>query len=308
MKAQIALFSETDDNNYTVERFKTEADNLGLELDHLRYSDINFFFKKGELRAWRENSKDKEITNYYDYFIFRCTKDKHGNNYKQTAEVIKRFAFDKGKRILNFTEESRNVFGNTPKVETYRILSQNKIPIIQSFIFPNVVCLKKSLPGFKFPLIIKKVNESHGRGIKLVRSEKDLLNFFEKHTKVYEFLIQEYIQSNSTNKEDIRIITIGKKVLGAYKKVAPRDSIITNIASGGNAVPIELTSDIITLGEQVAEAMKFEFMGIDAIYNQDGELLVLEVNRAPQFEGFEKVTGKNIPKEVLHHMLDSTPA
>lgn len=301
---ELALFSETESSNYSITRFQEESSKLGLQFEHIKYSDVTFRFDKNGTTIW---NGDIEITNKYDYFIFRSTNDKSGNSYKQTSETIKRIVFEKGKRILNFNSECRNIFGNSPKIEAYRILSENNIPIIPSFNFPNIEKLNHFVTDFKFPLILKKVNESHGRGIHLINSKEELIKAL-KRDHVSKYMVQDYIRSTTEFKEDLRIITVGKKVVGAYKKLAPRNSIITNIASGGNAVPIELTSDIITLGEQVIKAMKFEFMGIDAIYNQDGELLVLEVNRAPQFEGFEKATGVNIPREVLNYLLGSTPS
>ena len=51
------------------------------------------------------------------------------------------------------------------------------------------------------------------------------------------------------------------------------------------------------LGE--AKIFKLDYCGIDLMKNEDGDWIVLEVNRACQFEGFEKSTGINVASKVV---------
>ena len=298
MSSKIALFSETDSNDYTILRFQEEARKLDLELKHIKYSDLKLTFDK-EVKVIQTQS-NLDVVDYFDYFIFRSSIDKNKRAFGHFGEVIKQLALKKGKRVFNNKNQGVTVSNTAIKINNYATLALDQIPIIKSISLGSISQLKEIINTFTFPLIAKHANGSHGQGVNLINTKEDLLIFFEGEP-INLYLIQEFIESSSDKKEDLRIITLGDKVVGAYKKTAPKDSIVTNIASGGNAESIEMTPDIVELGEKVIKAMQLEFSGIDAIY-KGNDLLVLEVNKAPQFEGFEAATGINLAKMILEYL------
>ena len=56
------------------------------------------------------------------------------------------------------------------------------------------------------------------------------------------------------------------------------------------------------LAEKAAQITKTEIAGVDIIINKEtGELYILEVNPAPQFEGLEKYTGVNVAVTIIEY-------
>jgi ribosomal protein S6--L-glutamate ligase len=47
--------------------------------------------------------------------------------------------------------------------------------------------------------------------------------------------------------------------------------------------------------------MGLDVAGVDLVESRNG-YLVIEVNSAPGFEGFEKATGKNVASEILRYV------
>ena len=64
---------------------------------------------------------------------------------------------------------------------------------------------------------------------------------------------------------------------------------------------IELTDEEEKTALKAVKAMGLGVAGVDMLQSSKGPL-VLEVNSSPGLEGIERVTGKNIAKEIIRYL------
>lgn len=51
----------------------------------------------------------------------------------------------------------------------------------------------------------------------------------------------------------------------------------------------------------MAKMPELDFVGVDLAVQENGELMIIEVNRSPQFAGYYRVTGVNLAEKVFKH-------
>ena len=59
---------------------------------------------------------------------------------------------------------------------------------------------------------------------------------------------------------------------------------------------------MIALAERAARVLGRELAKVDIIQDAEGELFILEVNRWPGFQNFEKLTGYNVAGEFVGYL------
>jgi len=96
-------------------------------------------------------------------------------------------------------------------------------------------------------------------------------------------------------------LVVGGRVLGAMKRKAQLGRFRANVHQGALVEPYKLTEDLEWLALQAAEIMGLDIAGVDLVESRNG-YLVIEVNSAPGFEGFEKATGINVAAETLRYV------
>ena len=52
----------------------------------------------------------------------------------------------------------------------------------------------------------------------------------------------------------------------------------------------------------LAKHENIHIAGVDIIETNSNELYILECNRNPQFEGFEKATGSNVAQHIIEYL------
>ena len=164
--------------------------------------------------------------------------------------------------------------------------------------------LKKALPKFEFPVIIK-IRQSgmvqRGTGVFLVDSTKQALKLIKTYPHAASYLIREYIPNDG----DYRLFTINYKVIAVMKRIPKKGEFRSNISQGGTGIKIDLDSvpELIEIAQKAAKITKNDIAGVDIMINKEtGVPYVLEVNRGPQFAGVSKATGVNIARHIVKYM------
>jgi len=230
---------------------------------------------------------DKNL-DFYDWIIIRSLIYK-GTNNQWLAKIVSSYCL---KNNINVTNGNNfEYFGSDwNKLLQMNLYSMNGIPI------PKTNFGKINYQNL--PMIAKPLVGTHGNGIELINdSEKVELhnnNFMKTH------LFQELLP----DRQDYRVIVIGGIAIGALLRKANGDQIISNISAGGEALLAELDSDMKKIAENVANLTKLDFCGVDLMKDKLGNYKVLEVNRNPEFAGFELATGINVSKK-LEEFLES---
>ncbi|MEX0598945.1 MAG: ATP-grasp domain-containing protein [Candidatus Paceibacterota bacterium] len=195
-------------------------------------------------------------------------------------------------------------FHKYDKTIQYSYLSQNNlniplIPTVWSFDTLNYEDICKYFQNTKF--LVKPSSGSFGNGIQIIDSQLKLDEYYKTH-KPYNILFQKYIPIEW----DIRVLIIGKQVLGAMKRNKPnKESIVTNISQGGIGEQFKLSPEIEMLALDVANILSLEYAGIDILFDSDNKPYVIEVNSNPQFYGFNKTFNIKVEDLLLEYLIST---
>jgi RimK family alpha-L-glutamate ligase len=187
------------------------------------------------------------------------------------------------------------------KLRTSQILSRHSIPIPNTMMvrFPIDEQLVKDNIGF--PCVVKVVTGSYGEGVYLCERQRDfkkLMEFVDNLGNKKTMIVQEYMGERPG--EDLRVLVIGGKVIGAMRRTAPEGDFRANITGGGTGEGFPLTDEIEFLARETAKVLGLDIAGIDLLFDKDGEFRVCEANSNPGFLGFEKYCGV----DVADHLTD----
>ncbi len=157
---------------------------------------------------------------------------------------------------------------------------------------------------FNYPIILKLLSGSGGKGVMFIDSEESLrelvgtLNVEEKA----EFLIQEYLRVE--HPYDIRILVVGGRIIGAMKRIAKQGEIRANVKVGGRVESYAPTQEEEEIAIKSLEVLRIDIGAVDIITLPNGESYVIELNLNPGIQGLMKATGKDIGKEIMLYVKE----
>lgn len=167
--------------------------------------------------------------------------------------------------------------------------------------------LENFLKEASFPLIVKlSQGGRHGMGTFWIREFADLNKIKEilENRKVASprgFLVQEYIENDG----DYRVMTVGYKCIGGFKRQVKEEKLILNRSQGNSVGLTEVPEEVAKMAEAAARALQVEVAGTDLVVSKKtGEVYIIEVNEAPQFKVFEKRTKINAPRKILEYCVE----
>ena len=168
------------------------------------------------------------------------------------------------------------------KLTTSRILTDAKLVTpITSIVHPAVLEDAVKTVGGKFPMILKTVTGSQGKGVMKIDSMESLqsvVDAFDVDGK--EILLQQYLPI----KYDIRVgVLLGEAIFAMRRFKADKD-FRTNIKLGSNYEPYRPTPEMIRIAELAAHAMNMRFCGVDIGVGDFG-YTIIEVNGSPGVSG-----------------------
>lgn len=71
--------------------------------------------------------------------------------------------------------------------------------------------------------------------------------------------------------------------------------------SGAGEKPDVSREEIENLAVRATQALKAEFTGVDLLVDKN-KLMIIEVNRSPQFQVFEKMTKVDVAKKIINYL------
>lgn len=192
-------------------------------------------------------------------------------------------------------ESSRN------KLASVRLMQEAGLPLPETVLVKEDTVLRdavKSLGGF--PVVLKPLRGTQGRGIHLLHSLSDL----ETTVRLLlpsepELLMQHFIAE--ADGADTRIIVVGEDCVAAMERRAPAGDFRANLHLGGSAVPIELDEATRALAVKAAQVHSLHVAGVDLIKARDG-YRILEINSSPGLEGIEGVTSIDVAGAIIRFL------
>ncbi|GII85565.1 lysine biosynthesis enzyme LysX [Sphaerisporangium siamense] len=157
-----------------------------------------------------------------------------------------------------------------------------------------------------YPAVLKPLVGSWGRLVTYVpdrRVAETVLEYIAAlpSPQSHVVYVQEYVDKPG---RDIRALVVGGEVLGAVYRRS--EEWRTNVARGAVTEPCEVTDDLAKLVYAAARATEADVAGVDLVEDEDGRLLVLEVNDIVEFSGFQHAMGDrvNVADRIVDHVLN----
>jgi len=101
---------------------------------------------------------------------------------------------------------------------------------------------------------------------------------------------------------DFRVMVIGGEPIAAM--IRRGRSWITNVGRGGRCEPVQMSQRLGALGRAAVGAVGADYAGVDLIEDEDGALMILEVNSMPAWKGLQSVAACEIAGHLAAHVLD----
>jgi len=185
------------------------------------------------------------------------------------------------------------------------LLKKNNVPTPKTYFSFSSESASENIEKVGYPLVIKPVIGSWGRGVMQLKDKDTADALFEirditdsPHDRI--FYLQELIKRPP---RDIRVITIGNEPIAAmYRKSS--GGFKTNIALGADPELCEITKEIEDISTKASKAMGGGILGIDIMEDEKRGLVVHEVNNTVEFKGLSRVSRRNIPKEMIEFALN----
>ncbi len=185
------------------------------------------------------------------------------------------------------------------------LLKKNSIPTPKTYFSFSSQSAAENLEKVGFPLVIKPVIGSWGRGVMPLRDRDTMEAVFEirditdsPHDRIY--YLQELVERPP---RDIRVVTVGDEPVAAmYRKSS--GGFKTNIALGADPELCKITKEMEDMASKASKAMGGGILGVDMMEDDKNGLVVHEVNNTVEFKGLARVAQRNIPKEMVEYALN----
>ncbi|MDH3311914.1 MAG: lysine biosynthesis protein LysX [Nitrosopumilus sp.] len=273
------------------DRLRAEEKMLQKEASSLGHDTVMLDAKITQINT---DSK-KEDYDLGDVILERCVSYFRGLHFTASLEFL-------DFPVLNKFDVA-SICGN--KMFMTLLLKKNNIPTPKTYFSFSSESAAENLKKVGFPLVIKPVIGSWGRGVMPLKDKDTMEAVFEirditdsPHDRIY--YLQELIKRPP---RDIRVITVGDEPIAAmYRKSS--GGFKTNIALGADPEICEITKEMEELAVKASKAMGGGILGIDMMEDDQKGLVVHEVNNTVEFKGLVRVSQRNIPKEMIEFALN----
>ncbi len=293
MKISILSRAET----FEVLSIKSEAEKRGHATDIIDPRNLTFILINGEFKIYTNTGEDlldydAYIPRYFGITLNPTTK-------KDSKSLIIKYLIDNNKIVLDKIEGDR--IGGGGKIYSFsKYLGYNipLIPTIYSYKLDDLDLLDKQISkiGLNPPYILKDIKGAQGKNLFKVDTLKEVKNIIDNNKTVH-FMLQPYLELE----HDLRVLVLGGRILGAMDKIHSEGNFKGNISQGAHGEEFILTNKIKDIVYKSYFLNKADFVGIDIGISKGIEYL-LEVNRAPQFKGFNEYMKMNVGEEIIKYL------
>ena len=203
-----------------------------------------------------------------------------------------------GVRVLN---KPRTLVAAHDKLATSRALGDAGVP------HPRTAHVKSPSDNIPFepPVVVKPRFGSWGQDVVLCHDaaalRRHLAAMAERHWFAsHGALVQELVPPRG---HDVRVIVAGSSVVGAIRRVAPPGEWRTNVALGAVREPVDPSSEACELAIRAAAAVEGDLVGVDLLPGCEGELVVIEINGAVEFNAAYSLHGADVFRLTLEAVL-----
>ena len=186
------------------------------------------------------------------------------------------------------------------KFLTTQALLRNGVPSPRCMLAFTPESALQAIETLGYPVVLKPVIGSWGRLVSKINDREAAEAVLEHRDTLgnYQhaiFYIQEYI--HKPKGRDIRAFVVGDECIAAIYRTS--EHWITNTARGGAASNCPISPELADICIGAAQAVGGGVVAIDLFEDDDGRLLVNEVNYTMEFRNSITTTGVNIPAKIV---------
>ena len=282
-------------------RFQEEASALGVELVSVKYRKLRVVEDK--IMIGKVDMKD------FDGWYFRSVGSE-----LEWSKLLQLYAKRHDVSVVDEYLKTEGPLRRFKSVMTWQLVDAGVLYPKSSYV-ESFRDLEKELKTWELPAVVKlSAGGRHGMGTFWVRELSDLdklkhvlenrkekAKSENKKTPIFRgFLVQEYIRNDG----DFRVMTVGYKCIGGFKRQVKEEKLILN-KSQGKSVAIEIPADVVETAERASRVLGVEVAGTDLVRDiKTGKIYIIEVSEAPQFKVFEKRTKVNAAKAILEYCVE----
>jgi [lysine-biosynthesis-protein LysW]--L-2-aminoadipate ligase len=236
----------------------------------------------------------KNAHDFGDVVLERCVSYFRGLHFTAVLEFL-------DIPVLNRTEVANNC-GN--KMLTSLLLRKHNVPTPKTYFAFSSEAAIETLEKDGYPLVIKPIIGSWGRGVVPLRNRETADAIIEVRElndgpldRIY--YLQEVVERPP---RDIRAISVGDQLIAAMYRTST-GGFKTNIALGAEPIACEITKELEDICMKASKAVGGGILGIDVMEDKKRGFVVHEVNNTVEFKGLAKVAKKDIPKEMIDYAI-----
>lgn len=186
------------------------------------------------------------------------------------------------------------------KLYSQQILAENNIPVPRTMLakYPVNVDLVEKYIGF--PLVIKTISGSRGKGVYLSESKasfNDLMPLIHSTDPKLNIILQEFIQTSKGR--DLRVFVLGGRPIACIERTSRDGNFKANFSTGGHVKSYAMTPEIEWLATETARIFGLDIAGIDLLFDGN-HFKVCEANSSPGFHGIESCCDIDIAEEIYN--------
>lgn len=278
MHGLIITNQELGHSEYKINRFKEEFTKLGVSLDVAKNDGSLAQISNGNVKL---NIPECDFIIYLDkdQYLARML-EKAGKRLFNRADFIK-LCDDKMLTFIKCSDMGIRMPDTFAGPLVYTSIQE-----------PHTEFLDEVIDKLGFPMVVKKVYGSLGEGVYLVQNKEELIELYKEicHNPI---LFQKYIASSIG--KSIRVIVIDGKPFGAFIRKNGGD-FRSNFGTTAGSMKLEKPGKYISFAAKIAKKLQIEYAGIDLLDDENGDIVMCEINSNAFFEEFEKTTGLNVAK------------
>jgi gamma-F420-2:alpha-L-glutamate ligase len=282
---------ELNETHYEVNRFIEEAVKMNIDIEVYCPDQIDIIVTREDEKSIYVNGA---ITDLPDFVLPRM-----GSGTTYFALALIRHIERLGIPCINTSLSIETV---KDKLFSHQILAQRNLPVPKTMLlkFPVEIPLIKRL--FSFPIIIKTLSGSLGKGVFMADSEEAFTNI----TRIIEIanpqlnIILQEMMTDSRGR-DLRVFVVGGRIIGCMHRQAGDNDFRANYSAGGSVTPYALTPAIEWLALEATKVLGLDISGVDLLFDGD-HFKICEVNSSPMFKGMESCVNVNVPHEIYEYI------
>lgn len=273
---------------YSTKKILEAGDRLNINVESAEITDISFVSAGKKLSAFHQS---RDIVKNFDVLIVRTF-----HPFISEALTLARLFSDAGKLVIDHDLTNRGYA--VSKMHDYLLMAKAKIPVPKTWQYFKEDSFIKAAKDLGYPCVLKGTHGAKGQHVYKVSSAAAAKKLFNRYPPG-ELLVQEFLPAE----EDYRVVVLGYKALPLFVARKPRrGDFRTNFEIGEQfeARELKLYPEIAAMATKSAKILGREFAAVD-IRCRGSQPLVLEVNRRPNFEGFEQATGLDVAGTFLSY-------